>query len=167
MDSRVCGACSACCTVATVPELEKPGGVACPHQRTDALGGCTIHGSEQRPTICSTFQCQWLRGFGAEEDRPDLAGALVTINETTPGRVIGFLKELEPNAVTTTGRDLAVRFALTYPLPLIVVDFEADDSGSRVVLHQGLREKAERMLGPCLERLTSEVSLYQLKKGDG
>jgi hypothetical protein len=37
--------------------------------------GCKIHG--KHPKTCSGYKCAWLKGHGAEEDRPDKCGVLM------------------------------------------------------------------------------------------
>lgn len=53
---RACGACTLCCKLVPVPELEKPALVRCTHQR---LGkGCAIYA--RRPMSCRIWSCRWL-----------------------------------------------------------------------------------------------------------
>jgi uncharacterized cysteine cluster protein YcgN (CxxCxxCC family) len=55
--SRACGACSLCCKLLPIAELDKPHDRWCAHCRPGA-GGCTIY--ETRPQACRTFNCLWL-----------------------------------------------------------------------------------------------------------
>ena len=66
---RVCGSCTACCKTPDLntPEYYKPQGVWCKHC---AIGqGCKIY--DKRPLDCQNFECEWLKGYGSEEERPD------------------------------------------------------------------------------------------------
>lgn len=66
---RVCGSCTACCKAPALnmPEYSKPQGVWCQYC---VIGqGCTIY--DTRPRACQNFECEWLKGYGSEEERPD------------------------------------------------------------------------------------------------
>lgn len=80
---RVCGTCSACCTVARVrldgPDgpntILKESGARCPnlrHLKPGKKGACSIYAS--RPDDCRAYTCYWLEGFGEKRDRPDRLG---------------------------------------------------------------------------------------------
>lgn len=64
---RTCGTCTACCKPLAVEELEKPPGEWCMH--CDIGKGCRIY--EGKPSSCSEYRCEWLKGFGDEASRPD------------------------------------------------------------------------------------------------
>jgi hypothetical protein len=70
---RVCGECTACCTVLAISELQKPARWACDHVD---CSGCGIY--ENRPQTCRDFQCAWLRDDipGDASLRPDKLGVL-------------------------------------------------------------------------------------------
>lgn len=68
---RICGECTACCTNAKVPELNKPERVQCHH----CSKGCQIY--EERPASCASFDCMWLQGWFNEEHRPDKSGVML------------------------------------------------------------------------------------------
>lgn len=54
---RTCSACSLCCKLLHVIELNKPAGQWCQHCKP-GHGGCTIH--ETRPQICRGYYCGWM-----------------------------------------------------------------------------------------------------------
>lgn len=105
---RVCGECTACCSVLEIPNLAKPAGVSC-HNLGDQ--GCRIY--DQRPeSPCQTFRCAWLQGFLDEDDRPDKSGGIVwqvnegeetvTIISELPGRkvsrkIFGWVNKISPH----------------------------------------------------------------------
>lgn len=65
--ARTCGSCTACCKSLAVIELKKPPKKWCPH--CDIGKGCRIY--ENKPVSCGGYRCEWLKGFGDEESRPD------------------------------------------------------------------------------------------------
>ena len=70
---RECGPCTACCTALAIAELNKPTFQSCSHLCDT---GCDIYA--RRPGSCADYQCLWLQGHLAEEDRPDLLGVIFT-----------------------------------------------------------------------------------------
>jgi hypothetical protein len=56
---RECGACSMCCRVLEIAELEKPKDKWCTHCKP-GQGGCSIY--QDRPDVCRNFKCLWLLG---------------------------------------------------------------------------------------------------------
>lgn len=91
---RRCGPCSACCHVLAIPETGSGGWSDCQHQRKQ--GGCAIYA--ERPTPCSSARCQWLLGFGANRDRPDLCGLVVWLVEGAADRPFVVVHEVWPGA---------------------------------------------------------------------
>ncbi|MGA8898981.1 YkgJ family cysteine cluster protein [Bradyrhizobium sp.] len=65
IQDRECGACSLCCKLVAVDELNKVEGVWCTHC-APGKGGCLIYDS--RPSSCRGFHCGWLQtaDFGPE-----------------------------------------------------------------------------------------------------
>ena len=79
---RVCGSCTACCKVPELimREYYKPPGVWCKHCNPGR--GCSIYAD--RYTECQAFMCQWLLGFGSEEERPDRCHYMLDFTTTDP-----------------------------------------------------------------------------------
>ena len=76
-----CGSCTACCTVVSVPALNKAAGVRCQHLTAN---GCGIY--EDRPSACQVFDCGF-RVLGlAPRLRPDRAGFMIYPQDTKVGR---------------------------------------------------------------------------------
>lgn len=73
MTARQCGACSLCCRLHDVPELDKPQNKWCSH--CDPGHGCSIH--EVRPGVCRDYSCNWLRGWLPESWFPRDARLIV------------------------------------------------------------------------------------------
>ena len=69
---RICDGCTACCMPLDIEEsgFSKPRGQWCQHCNIGR--GCNIYTS--RPLMCNEFRCQWLMGFGTNEQRPDKIG---------------------------------------------------------------------------------------------
>lgn len=75
--TRECGPCTACCTVLSVDEIEKPAFEPCA-KLCDT--GCGIY--DERPASCRGFECLWIRGMLDDDPtdtrrRPDSAGIVV------------------------------------------------------------------------------------------
>jgi hypothetical protein len=76
-----------CCVYHRIdtPELKKEPMHHCPHVIADEVEipgqsvcysgeGCSIY--KNRFPVCVGYQCAWIKGHGAEEDRPDRCGVL-------------------------------------------------------------------------------------------
>ncbi len=71
--NRICGECTACCTVLGVPELSKDQLTVCQHQ---CATGCAIY--QLRPLSCQKYSCLWRLGaIDDEACRPDRIGLIV------------------------------------------------------------------------------------------
>lgn len=156
---RECGSCSVCCEVAAVPELAKPALSRCVHAVEDKGGCCWIFGRSDRPKICGKYSCAWLDGLGSDQDRPDRVGAMFSNNVTERGH-IGFAVEIQPNAIHTTAKGMAVEFARKFPMPLIVSECGRKTAGEWVILHDKLRAKGAAILGVVMARLSDDVTMY-------
>ena len=62
---RQCGACSLCCKLLKVLELNKPANVWCGHCKP-GRGGCTIY--DHRPNICRGYFCGWMMTKNVSDD---------------------------------------------------------------------------------------------------
>ena len=69
---RACGSCTACCKSLGVLELKKPPGKWCKHCTIGR--GCNVYTT--RPLSCQEFRCEWLKGLGVAEERPDQIGVI-------------------------------------------------------------------------------------------
>ena len=87
---RSCGSCVACCVYLKIntPEFTKRGLTHCQHLaltepvQPDTMqlsshdcGNCRL--GTKKPTVCKEYQCAWLQGYGADEDRPDRSLMLI------------------------------------------------------------------------------------------
>jgi hypothetical protein len=141
-----------------VPDLKGPHAL-CPHQGD----GCGIYESPDRPPVCATFQCAWLRGIGTEEDRPDKSKAMFSLNRTKRG-VIGMCVELEEDALTGPARDMAVSFAQAWKGPVVVEEYGGAHPADRLLIHKDLELRAMMMLGTHIADLGAGVNLFTLRR---
>lgn len=81
--TRKCGRCTECCTAMGVVEIDKDHGVKCEHV---GRRGCSIYA--KRPDSCRLFKCGWLDGYGANADRPDKIGLVLSSQEGVHGEPI-------------------------------------------------------------------------------
>lgn len=88
---RVCGDCTACCTILQVVELNKPINTPCPHCTAH---NCAIYSS--RPLTCRIWSCEWWLGRLGLTDgqRPDKLGLMFAFDPDSP--VIAY--EVAPDA---------------------------------------------------------------------
>lgn len=71
---RSCGACSMCCKLPGIAELDKPPMAWCRHAVPGR--GCSIH--PDRPGVCRTFFCHYLRNPNlGPEWRPERSGFML------------------------------------------------------------------------------------------
>jgi hypothetical protein len=71
---RHCGACSLCCKLLKVIELDKPANQWCGHCRP-GRGGCSIY--ETRPQICRSYYCGWMLSENVSDDWYPLTSRMV------------------------------------------------------------------------------------------
>jgi hypothetical protein len=72
---RKCGGCTACCKTHAIAEINKPTKEWCPHCLIGK--GCAIYGSH--PRTCQGYHCEWLDGYGREEERPDKSKVVLEV----------------------------------------------------------------------------------------
>lgn len=157
--TRSCGLCTVCCWVGEVPGL-KEAYSNCKHQ-TEA--GCAIH-DQPRHKVCESFQCAWLRGIGAEDDRPDLCGVMCAINDVESG-TFTFAVELTEGAALSSGSAMIAACVRAYPFPTIVSSFgrrPPDDSGDMIAADQVRPGCSRRNLGKVVGLLEPDIYIHQL-----
>ena len=101
--TRTCGECSQCCTSLEVEALGLARDEPCPDLL--ACGGCSIY--QERPNVCRSFQCLWLRdpGFLPDNYRPDKKGVIVWMGETHTG-ITWFAHECWAGALSVCAGDI-------------------------------------------------------------
>jgi len=74
---RHCGACTLCCKLLPVRELEKDANTRCRHQ---SHKGCRVYRTPAMPASCHLWSCRWLVADDTEDMlRPDRAGYVIDI----------------------------------------------------------------------------------------
>ena len=140
--SRNCGSCTACCKTHEIesPEFSKPPGKWCVH--CDIGRGCRIYG--QRPDDCKQFVCEWLKGAGGDELRPDRAKLVLDFVKLTNGLPGGCLQiwEVSEGALTHSQVERATHEAL---------------GGGVWVLHISLGCRSKKLFVPPQRELTDDI----------
>lgn len=104
---RSCGSCTACCTLLSIPELQKPEATKCSHQ---CQWGCGIYG--ERPESCRVFECLWLQGALGRKYKPDECGLMVSMMYKTKWGDLPAIYETRKDAVLgPLGVALLAKFA--------------------------------------------------------
>ena len=138
---RICGPCSACCTVLRVDELAKPAGRDCVHQRGEA--GCSIHA--RRPPVCRGYHCLWLQGGRDDDARPDRTGGIVDLEPDGLG-VRLTIRETRPGAfdASPTLQSIADHYRAQMPVRILGAGgFDDPDRPYRVLLADDVEHRIE------------------------
>ncbi len=116
--NRVCGECTACCTIMAIAELKKANYRPCPHN----CGSCAIY--ESRPRTCRAWSCSWWLGRieGDEQRRPDKLGLLFT-HEKLAGKRITVAFEVWPGAGRETNNANLLR-EMSERMPVVLREFQ-------------------------------------------
>lgn len=158
---RTCGGCTVCCHVAEVKEgiVQKPACTACPFLDH----GCKLFDKPDRPTVCNSFQCSWLRGYGDTSDRPDKSRVMVSVNRINGGTWITVMN-LDKEAHLTTGKKIIVDVASKVNYPVIVVESNNLEKGrgDYVIIKQSLESRSNRIKGQFISKYTDTMNLYKL-----
>lgn len=171
---RSCGECRVCCTLGEVPEINKPSHVECWHA---CESGCAIYDKPERPKVCLDFECAWKRGAGAETDRPDIIGAMFTVNKEQVRMAAGsqnapiiYAIETRRRSLYTTAKSMAVEMAQRFKLPIIIIGSDErppNDYGQRIVLSDQMLAATRKIRGKTLRSFAENVTVFELKHGSG
>jgi hypothetical protein len=135
---RMCGECTACCTVMAVKEIGKLQDVTCEHVCAE---GCSIY--TNRPSSCRDFNCLWRYEFGEFGDRPDKLGLVFhPTGQSEFGQFI-CVREVWPGAIEAAQSRLDAWVAAGHVFIFILGD-------QRRLL--GLPEKVEPVRAKMLQR---------------
>ena len=154
--SRTCGACSACCYVLGVERIGKPGWQACSLHKKGK--GCTVHGKEERPLECSTYECLWLAGLGERRDRPDRSGLIFDVPDsilTNPlyqGIRTMICREAVPGAIESKrGQQLLSRLRENNTVVLLVAQGKQRRMSGKQELVAELLRRLQASMAPAAE----------------
>lgn len=76
---RRCGACTLCCKLLPVHDIQKPANQVCKFQRS--AKGCTVYRQRGFPTSCALWNCLWLGDDDAADlPRPDHAHYVIDVS---------------------------------------------------------------------------------------
>lgn len=116
--NRICGDCTACCTVMGVAELNKANYQPCSHN----CGSCAIYNS--RPSTCRSWCCGWLLGLieGDERRRPDKLGLLFN-RENLGGKPITVAYEVWPGAGRESNNEYLLR-KMSQKTPIVLREYQ-------------------------------------------
>ncbi len=116
--NRVCGECTACCTVMGVAELNKANYQPCAHD----CGCCAIYDS--RPITCRSWCCGWLLGLieGDERRRPDKLGLLFN-RENLAGKPTTVAYEVWPGAGRQSNNEYLLR-KMSQNAPVVLREYQ-------------------------------------------
>jgi len=114
---RTCGKCSACCKTHAVEVINKSEGKLC---KNCIVGkGCTIY--PNRPKECKDFRCEWLKGFGKENLRPDLLGIVLDYQTNGIFKKLLTIWEASEKALSNPYTKNIMNFSLTNNIPVCVI----------------------------------------------
>lgn len=130
---RTCGTgpnrCTACCKTHPIDPndgfLKKPG-IWCTLCKKG--GGCTVYGQDSRPPICTTFRCDWLKGEGDVEHRPDKTRVILEQQTDTLGGDVLVMWEVAEGALQRPYAVAILDAAIAKKMPVLAIYC----SGSRV-----------------------------------
>jgi hypothetical protein len=116
---RACGPCTACCTVYAIDDVgvHKEAHEPCRHIR--ATDGCGIY--TVRPPTCREFVCLWLKGLGAESDRPDVAGYVMRELEHPLGGPLVAFTEYAAGSLADGTPGAAASKEVGFQVPVLVM----------------------------------------------
>ncbi len=136
---RVCGDCTACCTVMGVAELNKATYQPCPHN----CGSCAIYDS--RPRTCRSYCCDWLLGLveGDERRRPDQLGLLFN-HDKMAGKPVTVAYQVWPDAARQSNNESVLQ-EMSQEMPIILLEYQSSKCDV-ITPDEGLRQYIRRLL---------------------
>ena len=82
---------------------------------------------DTRPKMCAEYRCSWIRGIGAEKDRPGISDILIDRRMTRHGYCL-VAKQLKPGAaMTAAGGHALKRAGRDSGMLVLVLDFDDTD----------------------------------------
>ena len=137
---RKCGTCSACCRWPSVEEIGKPAKTPCRHLHRQGFR-CTVYAD--RPEACSAYRCSWLRGTGANGDRPNRCDVMIDRRSTQFGVVLVAHQLRSGAAMSPRGIRAIERARRDEGLPCLVADYDDVERVIGVAGPEDFREVVE------------------------
>jgi len=164
---RECGNCNVCCIIGAVPELSKPAHTPCVFLKDCKKGCCSIFENPDLPDTCRNYECSWKQGFGEYYGRPNQNKVLFSCTELE-NQVWFTAIEIEENAITEYGANMALAIARETHTPIIVVQYgkrPPEDNGDWVIVTEETLPRCKRIVGEEIHRFDDDVAMYELLKG--
>jgi len=164
---RECGDCNVCCIIGAVPELSKPAHTPCIFLKECKKGCCSIFDNPKLPDTCKDYNCAWKRGFGGYYEKPSQNKVLFSINQLENQDYVTAI-ELEENAITGYGENMALAISREINIPIIVVKYGVKpplDMGDWVIITEKTLPRCKRIAGKEIYRFHDDVAMYELLKG--
>lgn len=154
MAERVCGNCTACCKTHQVLSIKKPAGEWCQHCQIGV--GCKIYAS--RPNECQIFECQWLKGYGADNERPDITNVVIDYCRTriTGNKKIVSLWEIKTGSLESDFVKREAEKMLQAGICVLKVTL----GGERQILHLARKKTLSRKQVRDLTKARIEITPY-------
>ena len=160
---RECGDCSVCCVVGSVPELSKPAHTPCIFLKECKKGCCSIFDKPELPDVCRNYECSWKRGFGGEDDKPNMNNIMFTFNEIENQKYFTAI-ETEEGAIKKAKR-MVLDIAIKTHIPIIVCKYKCNDTGDWIIITERTLPRCRRIAGDEIYRYDVGVAMYELLKG--
>ena len=139
--NRICGGCTACCQTHPVKELGKPAQHPCLHCNS---WGCGIYST--RPRGCREFVCEWIKGVGKDDCRPDRTGVVLDFQESPMlRRVVMTMWEYQPDSLKSDRIKDQTKDILAAAIIVIWIDYHGNKS-LFTPPHETLSRKVRREL---------------------
>ena len=114
---RTCGKCTACCKTHAIPKINKPEGKWCGNCKIGK--GCIIYLT--RPKECKDFRCEWLKGFGRKDTRPDLIKIVLDYQTNGLLKKLFTLWEVSKKALSSPFAKNMINFSLINKIPVCLI----------------------------------------------
>jgi len=140
-EKRNCGKCTLCCKILPIKRINKPKGEYCTN--CDINNRCAIY--QKRPQECKDFRCEWLKGFGAETDRPDKTGIILDFQTGGLIQKIFVLWETTQEVLSSSFAKQIIKFSLENEIHVCLVFY---DNKKELIIPKNfiLSKKKERQI---------------------
>ena len=159
---RECGNCNVCCIIGAVPELSKPAHTPCEYIEECNAGSCGIFDTLFLPKVCQDYECSWKRGYGAENDKPNMNKVMFSYNEIENQNYFTAI-EVEEGAIKKA-RHMVLDIAIKTHIPIIIVKHKGHKAGDWVIITEKTLPRCRQIAGSEIYRYDAGVAIYDLIK---